>query len=533
MLLAALHTWPLITDPAHLSRNDASDTMLNSWIVSWVAYQLPRDPSRLFDANIFYPEPNILAFSEPLIVPGTIAVPLRWLGASPVLCYNLLLLSGFVLTALAMYLLALRLTGDHLAGIFAGSLLAFNAHTMTRLPQLQAIFAAGVPLALWALDRVLTRRQTRDALWLGLSVAMTALTSGYQAMFVAFMLPAAVLARPESWWGKRALPALGRLVVAALVAGVLALPVARAYGHAREQQGTSRAIESIAQYSAVPASYLTTVGRVHFEAWSHQMYAITHDKFFPGFVAIALALIALRAGPCLKTPGARMFLAVGLVGFVMSLGTATPVHEWAYRIFPPMRGIRAAGRFGYLVLLAVAGLSAYGLALLRRRQARSRWITPLAVVCIVGVNLEAIHAPIPYERFDGFPPIYRMIARLTEPDAVLIELPIYPRERIFLNASYVLASTEHWRRLVNGYSGFVPARYRTTARRMGGFPDERSMGELRRHGVTHVLVHPDRFSEGGLDVLRRADSDPELRLVARDPKESSLYELLPARDGEP
>ena len=70
--------------------------------MSWVAHQLPRDPLHLLDANIYHPEPQALAYTEPLVVPGQMGAPLRWLGASPLLTYNLLVLLGFTLTALAM-----------------------------------------------------------------------------------------------------------------------------------------------------------------------------------------------------------------------------------------------------------------------------------------------------------------------------------------------------------------------------------------------------------------------------------------------
>ena len=46
-------------------------------------------PLHLFEANIFYPAHDALAFSEPLIVPALIGAPLAWAGASPVLVYNL------------------------------------------------------------------------------------------------------------------------------------------------------------------------------------------------------------------------------------------------------------------------------------------------------------------------------------------------------------------------------------------------------------------------------------------------------------
>ena len=94
LLLAIVHTWPLATDPGTLSRNDNADAELNEWILAWVAHQLPRAPAHLFDGNIFYPERDSLAFSEPLIVPALMGAPLHWLGASPVLVFNIVLLAG-------------------------------------------------------------------------------------------------------------------------------------------------------------------------------------------------------------------------------------------------------------------------------------------------------------------------------------------------------------------------------------------------------------------------------------------------------
>src|SRR5262249_48930284 len=36
LVLSIVHTWPLATAPARLSRNDNADTMLNEWILAWV-----------------------------------------------------------------------------------------------------------------------------------------------------------------------------------------------------------------------------------------------------------------------------------------------------------------------------------------------------------------------------------------------------------------------------------------------------------------------------------------------------------------
>ena len=119
-LLAILHTWPLAASPATSSRYDNSDAMLNEWTVAWVGHQIVSDPLHLFDANIFFPERNTLAYSEAMLVQGVLGAPLVWLGAPTLLVYNLVLLAGFTLTGWATCLVAARWTGSWAAGAAAG-----------------------------------------------------------------------------------------------------------------------------------------------------------------------------------------------------------------------------------------------------------------------------------------------------------------------------------------------------------------------------------------------------------------------------
>ena len=88
-------------------------------------------------------------------------------------------------------------------------------------------------------------------------------------------------------------------------------------------------------------------------------------------------------------------LAIGTVGFVMSLGMSTPVYAWFYELVPPVAGIRVAARFGFLTILAVAGLAGLGLAKLRHRWP-SRWMTIVSIGILTIASIEALHAPIPY-----------------------------------------------------------------------------------------------------------------------------------------
>ena len=99
--LAIAHTYPLITGLDHLSRHN-DDEWLNAWAVSWISQQLVSNPSELFSANMYFPTEQSLAYTEPLIVPGILGAPVHWLGTSPLLTYNVLLLLGMALTALGM-----------------------------------------------------------------------------------------------------------------------------------------------------------------------------------------------------------------------------------------------------------------------------------------------------------------------------------------------------------------------------------------------------------------------------------------------
>src|SRR6478672_7136885 len=203
VVLALAHTWPLATAPGRWSRNDTADTVHHEWILAWDAHQLAHDPLRLFDANIFYPEPDTLAYSDHLIVQGMMGAPLLWLGASPVLVYNLLLIAGLTLTAWTTSLVMARWTGSRVAGLLSGCLMAFNAMTLTRFAEIQDQHFEFFPLALWALDRLLTTPRLRYAFELAGWFVLQALTCGYLLAFTSLSLIAAVLARPADWIGRR------------------------------------------------------------------------------------------------------------------------------------------------------------------------------------------------------------------------------------------------------------------------------------------------------------------------------------------
>jgi hypothetical protein len=505
-LLAILHTWPLASDPAHLSRNDNADALLNEWIVAWVGHQAPRHPLKLFDANIFYPEPRTLAYSEYLMVPAALGAPLQAAGASPVVVYNMLVLAGFTLTGWAGWLLVYRWTGDSWAGLVAGIILTFNAHTLTRLPQLQALHMEFLPLALLSLERVVqddrNHRRYAAILMLAACVALQGVTSYYGLVLT-------LVALTVGWTVRGGRRHLGSIAIAAAVALAILMPLYLPY----LRLGQVRPLDEVAAYSASARDYLATPARVHFDTWSGRFFGGT-TALFPGLVALLLSGVAILSGVALRDRRARMALAFGVVGVALSFGPALPGYSVLYRIVPPLQGIRNAARFGYLATVAAAMLSGFAVAWARQRWGASRVMPAFVTLVLLCANVDAFSGPIEYVKGESVSPLHE---RLRNTDAIVAEIPAYPADRVFRNALYLLHATRHWRPMVNGYSGLTPASYAQHARDLARFPDDHALATLRGISVTHVFVH-DRALRDWTDN-ETADAVPRaagLELIERD-----------------
>src|SRR5919202_974286 len=78
VFLPCMMTFPLVAAPGSLGRTTTMDGLYSIWNVAWVARTLVTHPLSLFDANIFYPHRNTLAYSEANIVAGVVGIP-AWL----------------------------------------------------------------------------------------------------------------------------------------------------------------------------------------------------------------------------------------------------------------------------------------------------------------------------------------------------------------------------------------------------------------------------------------------------------------------
>jgi hypothetical protein len=525
---AVLHTWPLATDPAGLSRLDNDDTGLNTWIISWVAHALATGPLALFDASMFFPERRTLAYSEHLLVPTLMGAPLLWAGASPVLVYNLLVLAGMALSGWTMSLVVRAWTGSLAAGVTAGLLFAFNAHLLTRLPHLQALHVEFLPVALWAIDRVFglsaacgLRRAAVAGAMLTIAFVFQALSSYYALVMLTGALAVASLVRAPEWLGPGRGVRFNVLAGAGVASTLLLLPFLWPYYAVSRDMGV-RTITEVGAYSAGPLDYLATAGRLHYGLWSSRI-ADGRTALFPGVTAAVLVVWALARPDLRRDARVRMVAAIGLAGLALSFGPALPGYAWLHAHVPLLQGMRAAARWGFLLLTAVAILAGYAVAALQVRLNHS----PYRMAVVVGVaglvTLEALRAPMGFVPFTGIPRIYERLA--TEAGVVLVELPMFSGSRVSENARYLVANTVSHRPLVNGYSGLEPPSYAARVVRWQRFPDGLVIDDMRGLGVTHVMLHLGDLEP---DVIAAASASPDLALVADD-GQRRLYRLARLR----
>ena len=509
-LLAIAHTWPLAGDPAVHSRVDNGDYSLNVWAVDWVARTLPTNPAHLFDANIFHPARLTLAYSEPLILQGALAIPAVWLGAPPVLTYNVLTMAGLALSGWAFALLVYRETRSWPAALVAGSAVAFNAHHLMRLVHIQALHLELLPLVFLAMDRLLATGRARYAALLGAAVAVQATASIYLLVFTGGAAACAWIARLPEWRGRLRESAVW-MALAGVTCAVLLLPVLWPYAELARTQGLVRGLGETAGVRGDVDRLLL-----------HRVAAALRCVELPVQGQLGRQLPrpgrggAGGRGPGLRletraagadVAGRRRWIGVAL-GAAADAGLCVAARARAGAWRDPLllaRRADGAGRHGR----AGGVRGAHALVGVRCVGARGRGGIALAVVLVAAVNLEALRAPLWYRDYPGVPAIY---GTLRDQPGAVVELPFYGRGGFFGNAGYMINATRHRRPLVNGYSGFAPPGFEATAQMMRAFPREDALELLHTLGVTHVVVH-----RATAPMQRRRaliDASPRLQLVA-------------------
>jgi len=177
----------------------------------------------------------------------------------------------------------------------------------------------------------------------------------------------------------------------------------------------------------------------------------------------------------------------GAIAFWASFGPEAGLYTALYYTIPVFSFLRAPGRFGIMVALALAVLMAIAVRdLLARISARTSGIVVTALAC--GLIAELATMPLVLIEAEPPDPAYRSLATL--PRGALLEMPFFYRRPDFpRHAEYMLNSTYHWQPLINGYSDHIPLDFREMAVPLSSFPSTESFHLLRQRRARYVAFH--------------------------------------------
>jgi len=540
-------TWPFAARlGTHLADTRAAcryDPLYMGWVLSYESHVLSTAPSKLLDANIYFPTRHTLFYGDTGFGALPYFMPIFLTSGNPTLSLNLVLLGSIVLTAWMLHMVVVDWTGSHLAG---------TVGAMSFLT-------------------------TRWVLWEFVPTAPS------YAVLQYFPLIIMLVARPTLPW-RRAMLLLPVLVLQCLtdvvyVASAVLAPLGlialgRLTRRSTRRDGLRLAIVLACVVLALVPVYL---GHLAVGAANPNLHRQTVWLF-------ALAPTALPWGPILSGPTAvpvtaMALAALGLVGFawrrgswpagkrrawahallwacVGSLMSLSPTVTWAgasvdlsrgmiERWLPIYRLLRVPSRLGVaglMGLVLLAGLAFHQceewiVGRYRRRStalgarillAASILVLMYANYAIPGGQLVARRTPIPpsFHLMRAISPGSPIIEAIQRRDGPLLEVPV-PRVQIALlpgdspvtHARAMYRSIFHWRPLVNGYSSYWPQGFAKRMNLAWKLPDQASLHELRREaGLETLLVHSAAFAPREREAwLAIADAGaPTLRLIVRD-----------------
>ena len=303
LALTLVATWPLAKGLGRDVAWDLSDPVLVMWILAWDCEQMLRvlagDFSRtstFFDANIFFPAPLTLAYSDHLIPQALQILPVYVVSRNPILCYNLLFLSTFVLSGLGMYLLVRELTGNRIAAFVAGLMFAFAPYRVPQSSHVQVLSSQWMPFAVYGLARYFNSRRLLPLGGAALALVLQNLSSGY---YLLYFSPFAIA---FAWWEiwRRSLWRDGRMWRELSGAGVLVAattaPFLLPYAAIRDQWPRLRSMAEVSRLSADVYSYATAFSEQRVWGDWLRVFPKPEGELFPGVVPLLLAVLGIAAG---------------------------------------------------------------------------------------------------------------------------------------------------------------------------------------------------------------------------------------------
>ena len=290
-LLTSVMTWPYVTRLRD-SVADAGDPYLHAWVMWSDYHQTFHNPLHLFNANIFYPLPYTLAFTESEYGIALLFFPLYAIGLHPLTVLSVATFLAFAFSGYGAFRLTRTLTGSSTAAWTAGVIFAFIPYRFHVISQITYVFAGWVPLLLEALVLFARDRSWKRAAWLAVAFTMNALSSltWMTLSLTPLVISALFLMTRYGLWRDRKFWLRGAVAAGASV--VALMPFLLPYLYASKMYGFTWGREVVDKNSPGALRWLAVERRNRL--WSGFGNNLPGSaKLFPGLLPVLLAAAAI------------------------------------------------------------------------------------------------------------------------------------------------------------------------------------------------------------------------------------------------
>ena len=523
-------TRPILLKASNHTIDNPDDPTLQAWTLDWDLHELTTHPLNLFNANMFYPNGDTLAYSDHQVVNAVLGAPIMAVTGNPVQTANYLLIFNFFLCGLGAYLLAYHLTGNRLAGVFAGIAFAYVPNRLAHVTHLNLTSAGWMPLTLLFMHKYAEEKKTKDLILMAAFFVLQTLVAWHYGLMLALLILLFFVVRLITMRPAVTLRWTLTLVLALACAFVVIYPFARPYlnlqkqdpNYVRTRTEVDAFSSDVQDFFVAPRENLVwgtiTRGiRSNIDSRGGEERAI-----FPGMLALLLGVfgtvVLFRGGKGEQRFTAWFYSAAVVFSAVFSLGTvlwvfghkySIPMPYWVlYYLVPGFKGMRVPPRFSVVTALGLAVLAAFGFKWIVTKVNKKKGVKASAVVSVVilvllvvelmSISLPTVKVPVKGQ----FPAVYHWLAT-QEGETPTLEYPVatydpktsqpgtmqYSETWLLFEPMRVYYSTLHWKKILNGFSGYVPQSYYDAVRELNGFPTKSGMAFLKKEKLRYLIVH--------------------------------------------
>lgn len=501
------------------------------YVYAWNAHILTTNPGDYFNANIYYPNKNTLAYNSFSLTNGLIAMPINLIFHNPVLAYNFLILFSYVMSAFAMYLLTNYFLKNGTIAFISGLMFICTWFNYVRIQDVIIISSEWIPLSLLYLFKFFNDRKPKYIFMVLLFYLLQALTEWYSAIFLAYTLGLCILLNVIS----KGMEAINKknlflFITIFILAFAILYPFAAPY------------FENKSQF----LDFKRTKDDALWKAFYLDDYLIPKDKiryiqyaFFLFLLFIPLKLKTLKTDIRQIKTAKYFFIILTFLSFIISLGPKLKAFSKVWNIplpysflfdyAPGFEITRDPRRFEILFILSISFLTSLALHLLIEKIKNTNLKKSIMAIFIIAslmsytsiTNFNSMFQYVPTTDKNKIHEIYKWLASLDK--NISIYQAAYTSNGFekpgnsFREAVFSYYSVFHWKKTVNGLTWWIPPSYQKLTYMKEQLPSKVFLDELRRIKTDYIIIID---CEGDvLDVkngpLEKLINAGEIRLVKK------------------